>query len=148
MNIVSAPKKRDIERIVGRSLTYMQAKSMIQPSDLDTPMHIPSFSWIEILINFVLGLPRSRRCKDSIFFFWRWFCKMTHFILCHKTYEASNVFKLFFIQIVRLRGMSRTIVSDKDAKFLSYFWKTLWENLGTKLLVSTTHHLKLMIKLR
>jgi hypothetical protein len=36
--------------------------------------------------------------------------------------------------------MPRTIVSDKDAKFLSYFWKTLWCKLGTKLLFSTTCH--------
>ena len=34
----------------------------------------------------------------------------------------------------------RTIVSDRDAKFLSYFWKTLWGKLGTKLLFSTTCH--------
>ena len=36
--------------------------------------------------------------------------------------------------------MPRTIISDRDAKFLSYFWKTLWGKLGTKLLFSTTCH--------
>ena len=41
---------------------------------------------------------------------------------------------------MRLHGMPRTIVSDRDAKFLSYFWKTLWNKLGTKLLFSTTCH--------
>ncbi|KAH9704886.1 hypothetical protein KPL70_011644 [Citrus sinensis] len=43
-------------------------------------------------------------------------------------------------EIVRLHGMPRTIVSNRDAKFLSYFWKTLWAKLGTKLLFSTTCH--------
>ncbi|XP_068644704.1 uncharacterized protein [Aristolochia californica] len=47
---------------------------------------------------------------------------------------------LFFREIVRLYGMPRTIVSDWDAKFLSYFWKTIWGKLGTKLLFSTTCH--------
>jgi len=36
--------------------------------------------------------------------------------------------------------MPSTIVLDRDAKFLSLFWRTLWNQLGTKLLVSTTCH--------
>ena len=70
------------------------------------------------------------------------------FIPCHKSDDAVNVADLFFREIIRLHGVPITIVSDHDTKFLSHFCRCLWAKLGTKLLVSTTCHPKLMDKLK
>jgi hypothetical protein len=126
---------RDVERYVSRCTTCNKAKSRLNPHGLYLPLPVPRAPWEDISMDFVLGLPRTKRgsfCRCRSFF------KDGTFYTCRKTDNASHVVDLFFTEIVRLHGVSNTIVSDRDAKFLSHFWRTLWFKLGTKLLFSTT----------
>ncbi|XP_058006772.1 uncharacterized protein LOC131182140 [Hevea brasiliensis] len=132
--------KRDVERLCARCVTCMKAKSKVRPHGQYMPLSVPSEPWVDLSMDFILGLPRTKKGHDSIFVVADRFSKMAHFIPCHKTDDASYIASLFFREIVRLHGIPRTIVSDRDVKFISHFWKVLWGKLGTKLCFSTTCH--------
>jgi hypothetical protein len=125
---------------VSRCMTCNKAKSRLNPHGLYMPLPVPSVHWEDISIDFVLGLPRTKRGMDSIFVVVDHFSKMAHFIPYHKSDNASHAADLFFTEIIRLHGVPNTIVLDRDAKFLSHFWRTLWFKLETKLLFFTTCH--------
>ncbi|KAK1633014.1 hypothetical protein QYE76_007329 [Lolium multiflorum] len=113
--------RRDVDRYVKRCITCNKSKSKLKPHGLYTPLPAPTTPWEDICMDFVLGLPRTKRGHDSIFVVVDRFSKM---------------------EVVRHHGVPKTIVSDRDVKFMSYFWKTLWRKLGKKLLFSTTCHLQ------
>nr|KYP38486.1 Transposon Ty3-I Gag-Pol polyprotein [Cajanus cajan] len=132
--------RRDVERFCSECIACLQAKSKVMPHDSYTPLLVANSPRVDISMDFILGLPKTQRGMDSIFVIVDRFSKMAHFIPCHKIDDASNIVRLFFKEVVKLHGLPKTIVSDRETKFLSHFWKTLWSRLGTKLLFSTTCH--------
>ena len=117
--------RRDIRRIVGRCSTCMIGKMTKQNSGQYMPLPVPESPWQEVSLDFVLGLPRTRRQLDTILVVVDRFSKMAHFIACSRTSDAPHTVPLFFNEVVRLHGIPRSIVSDRDVRFTSKFWKTL-----------------------
>jgi hypothetical protein len=116
------------------------AKHRKQNVGLYTPLPVPDRLWQDVSMDFVLGLPRTLKKHDSIFVLVDKFSKMAHFIPYSKTSDASKIAKLYFDKIVKLYGFPKTIVSDRDIRFMSYFWKTLWPLVGTKLKFFAAYH--------
>jgi hypothetical protein len=91
------PKMRhDMECYVSWCTTCNKAKSRHNPHGLYVHLPVPSVPWEDISMDFVLGLPRTKRGRDSIFMVVDHFSKIAHFIPCHKSDNASHVADLFF----------------------------------------------------
>ena len=99
---------KEVERFIGRCGVCHKVKSTVNPNGLYTPLPIPNQLWVDISMNFVFGLPRSKHEHDSIFVVIDRFSKMTHFIAYHKTDDAFHIIDLFFREIVRFYGIPRT----------------------------------------
>ena len=65
---------------------------------------------------------------------------MSDFIPYKTTHDASHIANLFFKEVVRIHGLVMSIVVDRDVKFITYFWDTLWRRLGTNLAHNSAYH--------
>ena len=59
--------------------------------------------------------------------------KDAHFIPVKSTYKATNIEEIYMKEIARLHGIPKEIISNRDSKFTSNFWKGLFKEFGTKL---------------
>jgi hypothetical protein len=67
-----------VEHLVARCTTCQKAKSHLNNDDLYMPLPVPTSPWISISIDFVLGLSRTKKERDSIFVVVDRFSKMAH----------------------------------------------------------------------
>ncbi|MCO5555931.1 hypothetical protein L7F22_009475 [Adiantum nelumboides] len=96
--------------------------------------------WESIAMDFIFDLLRTQSGHDGIWTIIDRFSKQAYFVPVKKTVKPDHLARLFVAKIFRLHGMPETIVSDRDPRFTSLFWKAIWENIGMRLQFSSSFH--------
>ena len=82
-------------------------------------------------MDFIIGLPKSKKENDPIFIVIDKVLNVVHFIPMKLTYKAVNIVDIFLKEIFRLHGIPKEIISDWDVKFMGKFWRSLFYGLET-----------------
>ncbi|GJZ51797.1 putative nucleotidyltransferase, ribonuclease H [Tanacetum coccineum] len=133
----------DHKKLKGTTSVFLMIDFARRASWFVTALEIPMWKWDEISMDFVTGLPLSEKRHDAI---WEVVDRITKlliylpFLPIRKNYGISKLAEIFRQEIVRLHGTPTAIVSDRDPKFTSRFWKGLQKAWGTRLKFSTAFH--------
>ena len=68
------------------------------------------------------------------------FSKMCKCVPTHTNVSATRLAKQFVTHVVADHGIPKTMISDRDSKFMSSFWQEFFKLLETKLKPSTAYH--------
>ncbi|GJT98647.1 putative reverse transcriptase domain-containing protein [Tanacetum coccineum] len=133
--------KADIATYVSKCLTCAKVKAEHQkPSGLLQQPEIPVWKWERITMDFIVGLPRTPSGYDSIWVIVDRLTKSAHFLPVKTTDSMEKLTQLYLKEIVCRHGVPISIISDRDSKFASRFWRSLQGALGTQLDMSTAYH--------
>ena len=110
------------------------------PAGLLRPLPVPTHPWQAISMDIMTDLPVTAEGHDAIVVFCCRLSKMVHFVPCCKSYGAPEFANLFVKHVFRAHGLPSSIVSDRDPRWTSHFWKTVFTLLGTQLNMSTAFH--------
>jgi hypothetical protein len=83
-------------------------------------------------MDFITKFPRTAKQHDSIMVVVDKLTKAAHFIPVKSTHKEANIVDIFMCEVARLHGVPKTIVSDRDSKFTSNFWKGIIQRIWNK----------------
>jgi hypothetical protein len=103
------------------------------------PLLIPPTIWMDISMDFIVGLPKSKNNLVIMVVVDR-LSKYAHLCALQHPFTTSTVAHFFMDNIFKLHGMSHSIISDRDPTFTSNLWQELFRLQRTQLHLSTVYN--------
>ena len=94
-------------------------------------LKVPEQKWSDVSIDFIVKLPETLSGYDAVFVCVDRATKMCHLMPCTEKMGAQETASLYWNCVGKLHGIPKAIHSDRDVRFTSVFWKTLWKLTGT-----------------
>ena len=91
-------------------------------------------------MDFVTHFPWTTQGHDAVWVIVDRLTKSTHFLAVRMTFILERFYRLYIREIIWLHGVPVSIVSDRDPRFTTHFWKSFQKAMGTRLTMSTTFH--------
>ena len=111
----------------------------LAPEGLLQPLPITCQVWDDITMDFIEGLPTSNS-KNAILVVVDRLSKSAYFLALAHPFTAKMVAEKFMDGVVKLHGMPKSIISDRDPVFIGYFWREFFKLSGTQLKMSSSYH--------
>ena len=92
------------------------------------------------MMDFMTHLPWTQQKHDSVWVIVDRLTKSAHFLAVRMTFALERFCPLYIREIVKPHGVPVTIVSDRDPRFTTHFWKSFQKAMGTRLTMSTAFH--------
>ena len=132
---------RDVRAFVQSCAVCQRAKILrAREAGEARSLPVPERPWATFGMDWVGPLPRTARGFDTILNVVCHLTGMVHLIACCGTDTAAVTADRIMEGVVRLHGLPAAIVSDRDSKLTSNFWRSLCGRLGTKMAMSTAFH--------
>ena len=124
--------KRHVGDFVQQCLTCQQVKAEHQRlAGLLQPLEVVEWKWEHIMMDFVTYFPWTSRKHDAVWVIVDRPTKSPHFLVVWMTFTLEEFYNLYMQEIIRLHGIPVSIVSDRDPRFTTYFWKSFQKAIGT-----------------
>ncbi|XP_078150324.1 uncharacterized protein LOC144545636 [Carex rostrata] len=133
--------KNDVRKYVEKCQVCQQVKAdRRRTAGLLQPLDKKRGKFEIITMDFVSGFPRTKGRHETIWVIVDTLTKVAHFIPLGPDTSGRALAEIFMKFFFRYHGCPREIISDRDTRFTSHFWKSFQEAMGTKLRFSTAHH--------
>jgi hypothetical protein len=130
-----------VQRYVKSCRQCQRMKSGNQkPAGLLQPLPIPDRNWEHVSLDLIGPLPTTATGFNCIVTVVDKLSKMAHFITTTTTVDAPGLAKLMMQNVFKHHGFPKALISDRDTRFTSAYWKAFTDALGIASHMSSAFH--------